>query len=163
MGKYGMTDVYKENLHKGTEYEDFVCDSLREKYGIIIQTYSSRKYQNEKGESAGGYEIKFDNLVSETGNLYFEVAEKSDLSLPEYSRSGIFRKDNTWLYLIGNHEYLWAFSKRQLRILYQSPKSWDAHKIKKKQTPTSIGFVLPVKEAEKWLCVYRFNLSEVKK
>ena len=155
-----MTDYYKDHIKQGKEYEDFVCDLLRRKYGIIIQIYSSRKYQAECGESAGGYEIKFDNRVKDTNNLYFEVAEKSDPKLSEYSRSGIYRKDNTWLYLIGNYDRLWAFSKRQLRLAYQNKAKWDAIGITPRQTPTSIGFTISVENAEKWLCIQRFEMSE---
>ena len=156
-----MTDYYKDHIKQGNEYEDFVCDQLRKKYGVIIQIYSSKKYQAERGESAGGYEIKFDNMVAKTGNLYFEVAEKSDANLPEYSKSGIYRKDNTWLYLIGNYELLWVFSKRQLQITYKDRKNWDRYGIVERQTQTSIGFTIPVEKAEKWLCIYRFNIAEV--
>lgn len=155
-----MTEAYKESLYKGKEYEDFVCDQLRRKHGIIIQIYSSKRYQAERGESAGGYEIKFDNMVSKTGNLYFEVAEKSDPNLSSYSPSGIMRQDNTWLYMIGNYECLWVFSKRQLKMLYKNREKWNAHGIEEKQTPTSIGFIYPVKYAEKCMCLMRFKLSE---
>lgn len=160
MGEYGMTEAYREHLLQGKEYEDFVSDQLRKKYGIIIQIYSSQRYQRDRGESAGGYEIKFDNKVKTTNNLYFEVAEKSDPSLPEYSPSGIMRKDNTWIYLIGNREYVWAFSKRQLQMLYKDKRAWNAHGIEEKTSPTSVGFIYPLDKAERYMCIQKFKLYE---
>ena len=116
MGKYGLTPYYIEKFEAGLEYQDYVADKLRKSDPcIILAPYSSRKYQNEHGESASGIEIKYDMRMKETGNLYFEVSEKSNADLLEYTASGIMRNDNTWLYLIGDYDQAFLFSKSQLR------------------------------------------------
>ncbi len=160
-----MTDnYYNDHLLAGNEYEDYVCTQLRKRYGIIIQIHSSKKYQNDIGESAGGFEIKFDDKVATTNNLWIEVREKSNPQIESYTPSGIMRSDNTWLYLIGNRETLWVFSKRQLRLLYQNKKSWDRLGIREIENnrKTSYGMLIPVKSAERWLCLNKFVLSEGK-
>ena len=48
-----MTEYYKGKLEAGLEYQDFIADELR-KDGIILGAYSSRKWQNERGESMSG-------------------------------------------------------------------------------------------------------------
>lgn len=160
MGKYGMTEYYKEKLEAGLEYQDFIADQLR-KFDpcIILGAYSSRKYQNEKGESASGIEIKHDMKMKETGNLYIEVAEKSNALLLDYTPSGIMRNDNTWLYLIGDYEQAFLFSKNQLKAIYADEQHYKQRGIYKRQIDTSIGFTLPIGYAKKFLCLYHFVFS----
>ena len=112
-----MNDYYKKKLREGLEYQDFVFDQLQHMEGmpIFLGAYASEKYQYEKGESPSGLEIKYDKRFHETGNLFIEIAEKSDASLPEYTPSGIMRNDNTWLYLVGDYEQAFIFPKKLLR------------------------------------------------
>lgn len=157
MGKHGMTEYYKEKLEAGLEYQDFIADKLRKgEPSIILGAYSSRKYQNERGESASGIEIKYDMLFKKTGNLYFEVAEKSNAALLDYTPSGIMHDDNTWLYLIGDYEQAFLFSKNQLKMVYANKAKWSANGIRARETPTSQGFTYPVRNAMKGMCLYHF-------
>ena len=58
MGKHGMTEYYREKLEAGLEYQDFIADQLRKSDPcIILGAYTSRKWQNEHGESSSGIEI----------------------------------------------------------------------------------------------------------
>lgn len=152
-----MNEYYREKMQAGLEYQDFIADQLRKATPcIILGAYSSTKYQFEKGESASGIEIKHDMLLKETGNLYIEVAEKSEEKVPDYSPSGIMRNDNTWLYLVGDYEQAFLFSKEQLKMVYADKKGWRARGIKLVQTPTSIGFLYPISSAMKGMCLRRF-------
>lgn len=149
-----MNEYYKSQLESALEYQDFVIKQLC-RYGIFIGAYSSRKYQYEVGESTCGIEIKHDDLMKRTGNVYIEVAEKSDASLPEYTLSGIFRKDNSWLYLIGDYTDAYMFSKWQLQHIYRVNKRnkengeplWEG--FTPRQTPTSIAFTYKIEAARK--------------
>ena len=105
-------DYYKKMLKKGLEYQDFVIEFLYHQ-GLPLITYSSEKYQIEKGENKLGVEIKFDDKFKETGNLFIEVEERRNEN-KKYVNSGIFRDDNTWLYVIGNYEWAFIFFKNQL-------------------------------------------------
>lgn len=158
---------YNEQLQMGLEYQDFVIEQLC-KHGIFIGSYSSRKYQNEKGESTSGIEIKYDGRMKETGNVYIEVMEKSDASIQNFTRSGIFRNDNTWLYLIGDYENAYMFSKRQLQKVYldnvQSKKNgrplWNG--IQFREISTSRGFTYNIEVAKNRGAVLRhFIFNEV--
>jgi hypothetical protein len=151
-----MTDEeYKkyreEQMKEGQEYQDFVCQQLLFKLGFPIVQYCSKKYQYEVGESACGFEIKHDKRLKETGNLYIEIAEKSKPSNEEYISSGIYRDDNSWLYLIGNYEKIYIFGKRHLRKIYEDPKREKT--LKRIEIPTSKGFLLSAKFAEESLCI----------
>lgn len=140
-----MTEYYKTQLEAALEYQDFVSDVLRRDYGIYLGVYNSRKWQQSKGESASGIEIKMDTRFAKTGNLYIETAEKSNASLSDYVESGVRRNDGTWLYLIGDYSEAFLFSKRQLRDVCAQPDEYHRKKgIRRTQTPTSIGYLFPV-------------------
>lgn len=159
-----MTGYYKEKLEAGLEYQDFIADQLRKAEPcIIVCAYGSRRWQNEHGESASGIEIKLDLNIQKTGNLYIEVAEKSSAELRDYTPSGILRRDNTWLYLIGDYEQAFLFSKTQLQMVYADEKRWGVRGIRRRQTPTSIGFTFPVKSALNGACIRRFTFTNATK
>lgn len=161
MGKYGMTGYYEQCLEAGLEYQDFVVDALRKcTPAILVLPYNSRKYQQNIGESASGIEIKFDNKMKETGNVYIEVAEKSNAAIADFTPSGIYRNDNSWLYLIGDYEQALLFGKKQLQLIYIDEKNYDKRGIKRKEKATSQGFTYPITNAIKsgmCLNVFKFN------
>jgi len=149
--KYNMTENYKKCLNKGLEYQDFVSDILINDLGISLTSYSSKSYQIVKGENRQGFEIKFDDRFKETGNLYIEIMEKSHPDNINYVNSGIYRNDNTWLYLIGDYENIFIFGKKHLQLMHTS------NKYKIVTTPTSIGFLVSLQEAERY-CLKRIEL-----
>jgi len=149
-----MTDLYRKNLRLGQEFQDFAVQQLY-KAGIVVVGYSSFKYQTEVGENVNGYEIKFDNRMSETGNVYFESGEKTNPNNSEYIASGIFRNDNTWMYVIGNYKIIYLCAKKSLRIFYERALERKRNKLNTiarfKETPTSQGMILPQKYVEEQL------------
>lgn len=148
-----MTPYYKEKLEQGLYYQDFVIEQLYSA-GLPLISYSSKKYQTMIGENKAGFEIKNDCQFRKTNNFYIEISEKSNADNREYVASGIYRNDNTWLYIMGDTETIYIFSKKQLQILHSS------HKYRTVQTATSTGFLLPVKDAEKH---YAIKVIEVNK
>ena len=94
---------YSEKLEQGLQFQDAVTQLLYQR-GIVVVGFASRKYQNEHGENMLGAEIKRDGNFRDTGNLYIEVAEKAHPSREHYTDSGIFRKDNSWLFCIGDEK-----------------------------------------------------------
>jgi len=148
-----MNEYYKNCLQKGLEYQDFVCNILIDELGISITSYSSIKYQNISGENRQGIEIKFDDKYNETGNIYIETSEKTNANNLNFVKSGIYRNDNTWLYLIGNYDEIFIFSKKYLKFLN------NTNKYRYVEIPTSKGFLLPKKDAEKY-CIYKIDIKK---
>ena len=148
-----MTENYKNMLLKGLEFQDFVTDILIKELGIALSTYSSIRYQNKKGENKQGFEIKFDDKYKDTGNIYIETAEKSNENNINYVDSGIYRSDNTWIYIIGNYQELYIFSKSHLVLMHKSKIYIE------KTTKTSKGFLIPQKDAEKY-CTKKIILPQ---
>jgi len=133
-------------IENGKVYQDFVVDACWNLLGLAIVQYSSVLYQQTVGESKTGAEIKHDEQFARTGNLWIEVEEKARPRPGPYVPSGIYRSDNTWLYIIGNYDHVFIFQKTLLQALYQSGK-W---RIIENNTKTSRGFLLSEQEANKW-------------
>ena len=110
---------------------------LLEMVGLPVDFYKTKREQYIYGESVQGVEIKFDGNFARTGNLYIEIAEKTAPSDTPYIGSGIFRKDNTWLYAIGNYEIIFLFLKKDLIKLFKNKKF-----LREVKTDTSKGFLL---------------------
>ena len=134
---------YNSQLKEGNEYQDYILNKFI-KNGICFINYSTRKYQNKYGENSAGIEIKLDKKFRETGNLYIETAEKSNPINVYYIKSGIFRNDNTWLYVIGDYDTHWIFSKKRLINIYKT------NIFRAVQTDTSQGYLLPISKANKY-------------
>ena len=143
---------YAKSLEIGLVFQDVVTQALYQR-GIVIVGYASRRFQIEKGENMLGAEIKRDDKFRKSGNLYLELAEKSHPDRAEYVASGIMRPDNSWLFVIGDEQTIWIFSTKYLRLLNEK-RDW-----RKVRTPTSIGCLMPIADAEKY-CVRRIDLTE---
>lgn len=164
-----MTEYYAKQLKVGKEYQDFAAIELN-KSGIIISLLTSEKYQRDYGESLAGIEIKFDGKTETTGNLYFETHEKIRKENTIWAESGILRKDNTWIYGIGNYKVLYLISKNSLLRLYNKQhklyphgkKTIDCYIERECGEGTSLGFTLPAEWVEKNMAakVLRFEQSE---
>lgn len=151
-----MTDYYREKKAEGEEFQDFAMMELY-RQGIVVTQFCSRKYQIEQGESHSGIEIKYDGRAHETGNLYFEFAEKSDPHNGTYVRSGFMRDDNTWLWCIGDYDNLWLIPKSTLQRLYGKVKRnrrqmERTYGITVRKTATSWGFTVPCGVVTNELC-----------
>lgn len=133
-------------IESGLLYQDFVVDVLHQTVGISVNQYASRFYQTQIGESRTGIEIKHDEKYSCTGNLWIELAEKAVPRPGVYASSGIKRDDNSWLYVIGNYDIIFAFPKVYLLALSESGR----YQQRENRTKTSVGFLLPDAHARKY-------------
>jgi hypothetical protein len=137
----------KDSFESGLQFQDFVAELFHDKLGVTITNYQSRGYQFGKGENKQGIEIKLDRDILETNNVSIEIAEKSRADLSEYTPSGIYRPDNSWLYVQGNYKIVFIFAKSTLLLLHQSGLYPD------KEKPTICKFHLPVADARKYAAV----------
>lgn len=130
----------------GGIYQDFVVDALSSLIGLHVQVYTSKVYQFSVGESRQGVEIKNDEKYATTGNLWIETGEKARPREGDYAKSGIYRGDNSWLYVIGNYDTIFVFPKTLLILLHRSGKYMQ----RENGTKTSIGFCLPNVDAKRF-------------
>ena len=148
--RYSSNNSGHENSFEvGNSFQDFVCLELS-KRNIVIQNINSKKFQFETGENLQGFEIKYDarctgdNNTIATGRLSIEIAEKTKAENLNYVPSGIYRDDNSWLYIQGNYMQFWVFGKKILRLLH------DTGRYKEHELPTVRKFYLPLKDADKY-------------
>lgn len=145
------------SYQSGLEFQDFVVDLLREELGIVITNYQSQRFQFGVGENKQGIEIKLDRDILRTGNVSIEIAEKSKAANLEFIPSGIYRSDNSWLYIQGNWDIVFIFAKNILRLLHKS------RRYKVDTLPTLKRFLLPIDEARKYASkVMELNTDEIK-
>jgi len=145
---------HKNSFEVGSEFADFVCIELA-KQGIILQNINTKKFQYETGENLQGFEIKYDSRHTGTGRLSIEIAEKTKGENLNWVDSGIFRGDNSWLYIQGNNDMFFIFAISMLRGLYRTGRyeiaEWP------KEYPTVKKYYLPHDDAIKYCArVFKF-------
>ena len=161
--KYKKENSGHENSYEmGNNFQDFVCMELA-KQNVILQNINSKKFQFETGENLQGFEIKLDNVCTGCGTpikwksgsarLSIETAEKSDRKNPYFVQSGIYRGDNSWLYIHGNYDMFWIFSVNMLRLLHKSGRYQEGHE------STIQKFYIPITQADKF-CAKKVVLVE---
>ena len=140
---------YEDRLAEGQKFEEYIGKLFFERFAINLD-FTGKDNQNLIGETLQGIEIKFDNRFKETRNIYIEVAEKTNPNNDEYVKSGIYREDNTWLYVIGDYQTIYMFSKKHLKLLKDK-----CHPV---NTPTSMGFLVPEFTADE-TCILKIDLT----
>lgn len=144
----------RNSFQDGLEFQDFACHALTSRVGLIIQNFSSRKWQFNVGENIQGIEIKQDQRCLETGRLSIEVAERSQNNPAiAWTPSGIRRQDNAWLYVQGNYQVIFIFAKNWLNRYYEEkrPEIFESRGTIRK-------FYLPISTAK--ICAAKVLLIE---
>jgi len=140
--------IHKDSLEVGAAFQDFVMETLM-RQNVVLQFYTSKERQYNIGESMQGWEVNLDNRFTDTGRLSIEIAEKTAAANTIWVPSGIYRNDNTWLYIHGNYEYFFVFLKKILIGLHKSGRYEEA------SIPTLRKFYLPISDANKYAHVIR--------
>lgn len=135
--------MHNNPLQVGAEFLDFVLVTLQP-MGLYLQPFTSKKWQYQKGESLQGWEVKYDRRCTETGRLSIEVAEKVKAANVKWVPSGIYRSDNTWLYIQGNYTCFYIFIKRFLVALHKTGR-YEEHE----EYGTVRAFYLPLAQVER--------------
>ena len=147
------SEYYKNKLSSGLEYQDFVAEELY-KLGLPIFNYSSKKYQIKYGENKLGVEIKHNEMFDSTGNLWIETKEKSNPDNPYYVDAGIYRNDNSWLYITGTRKVIYVFSKKFLRQLLECKK----YTLIENNRKSSWGYLMPRSDADMY-CIRKLEFK----
>ncbi|MDD5543879.1 MAG: hypothetical protein PHX83_11965 [Acidobacteriia bacterium] len=153
---------HDDSKEEGDAFADFVCIEMA-KDGIVLQNINSKKFQYQVGENLQGFEIKLDNRFNgfyppdkpATGRLSIEIAEKTKAENPNFIPSGIYRGDNSWLYIQGNYKEFFIFPIKLLRQLHGSGRYQEA------ELPTIKKFYLPLDDARKY-CAKRYIFDDNK-
>lgn len=145
-----LHDKYVANLEEAKEFELFASDAMSHGLYILPVVYRSRHFQTTYGETLTGIEFKHDKRFRETGNLFVETAESWHQDVLK-KPAGIYHESSPWLFVIGDYSTFWVFATRCLQ------RQHELGSYPPKTTPTSDGFLLPVRVADeiaarKWEC-----------
>jgi len=140
-----LNEYYESKLADGKNFEKFVYDVLKDTGLVVVKPHLTKEMQL-KGENSIGWEIKYDERMAETNNVYIEVAEKSDPKNNSYVKSGIYRDDNSWLWLIGDYSEIYIIQKNLLKILVETGKYRKVENNRK----SSIGYLIPKEIIKKY-------------
>ena len=143
-------DASPTSFRDGGEFEEFARDLMFERLGWWTDVYRSKHFQFGVGESRQGVEFKLDSRCTETGRLSIEVAEKANADSDVWVPSGIMRDDNTILYVQGNSEKVWIFSKKFLRQLFYARGPAVSEYGLVPSRPTVRRFFMPISDADKY-------------
>ncbi len=143
---------HKDSFKEGESFQDFCIDLFADRLNFIIQQYTTKKYQYEKGESRQGVEIKLDNRHTDTKRLSIEIAEKKLGTDIDWRPSGIYSHTNNLFYIVGNYQSVFLFSNKFLIQLHNTNRYDEA--THPKEYPTIKKYYLPLAEAEKY-CITR--------
>ena len=139
---------FGKSLERGREYEDYVSERLWG-LGLAVMTYGSYKYQ-EKGESLNGVEIKHEGVFRRTGRLYIECRQQKSTG---WELSGVFKRDNTWLWVIGDYDGFYLFTKIDLQMMHGSDDGlWQTEIFDEASTKNTSGYFLPT-EVGNYMCI----------
>lgn len=130
-------EIYNPRLVKGQKYQGFVAQLLLKLKNIVLTNLQSKYYQGTVGENMQGFEIKFDNKMADTGNVFIEIQQRYS-SDEEYWDSSLKRDDNAWMYCIGNYNVVFFFTKKILRKYLKEVNP----AIKENSEKTGKGFLL---------------------
>lgn len=130
-----------DSMEDGLKFQAFVKTKLAG-IGITVDYYEMREDQFSIGESEQGIEVKLDSRCTDTGRLSIEVAEKSRRSIGVWTPSGIYRKDNSTLYVQGNYKVFFVFKKSKLIELHGRYVDTEIYKLGTIKT-----FYLPIYHA----------------
>jgi len=137
----------------GKEFQKFVEKLFKEILLWDITCYKTRGEQFEIGENKAGVEIKWDEITETSKNVYIEYAEKARIRGGLYAFGGILKNDNSWLYVVGDKTRIFVFDINILRCIYKENRKKKKYSWIENRTKTSLGFLMPKKDARK-ICLF---------
>ena len=145
-----MKQDFQKDLKEGEDYQEFVTNILFIKLKLPILCYNHKEDQLKYGENPQGIEIKFDRMLEKTGNVYIETATLG------HPLDGIYKEnDESWLFIIGNYDKFYMFSRKTLIRMHVSGKF---RQVENKYNSSS-GFLLSGEDALEW-CEKRIVINE---
>jgi len=146
----GGSEYYEKSYASGKEFEKFATFLLLAVYYLPINVFKDAKSQMEIGESKQGFEFKRDLQFYKTGNIFIKTKTRSNPGEP-YRNSGIYKGDNSWVYVIGDFKTIFAFGINFLKLLHKTKRYRE---IIGGRRNTVCGFLIPEKDAIKYCEIY---------
>lgn len=145
----------KQKTEQGNDFQKLIEKLLKRFFDLSIQCFETKDEQYNIGENKIGLEIKYDDIIKETGNLFIEYAEKATKREGPYALGGILKNDNSWLYIIGDFKEIYCINIKTLRRMYEKNKKRTKYPWVENELKTSLGFLISKEKALK-ICLWWF-------
>ncbi len=145
-----LSKSYQEKLKIGLLYEDFCANVVWDLIKLPLTPMRTQFYQLRRGENAQGVEIKYQGKMEKYKSLYIETHEKRRPENKCFVESGVYRSDNTRLWLTGDFDILYLLPLKTLQMLSQDQR------FRRVEHETSKAFILPIEVADKH-CLKKFT------
>ncbi len=110
---------YGKRLIGGLTYQDKVTKAISDHMDISLTTFCSPLYQEKEGENAQGWEIKKVSQVKKKFRI--EVGSRPTIK-HDWKDSGVNKKDNSYMYIMGDDDDIYFFWKKMLIKLVNDEK-----------------------------------------
>jgi len=145
---------------RGINYERWVMPVIDEIEGRKVERYYDAYSQINISDNDALKEVKFDDRMSETLNLYIESEERREHNRGSMVPSGIMKPCKSTTYFIGNGEVAYDFDKKRFKkIIIENWKGIDTTYPQFRKVPTytngvqtSTGYLIPTWVADK-ICI----------
>ena len=132
---------YYECLHEAQEFEQFWCEVIEHKLHLKLTRIQAKENQAKfLCDTKEGFEFKHNRGMEKYKGVFIEVSQKMDKDDPDFMLSSISKRDNSWMYCIGDFTKLYFVPKKALVAEYESKK----YEIKPNKKKTALGFRLPL-------------------
>lgn len=151
-------EQFQKDLKRGEEYQKFIEEIFREKLGIVFSCYTTKSEQMRYGENRAGWEIKYCSPKwigrngKPSGNIFIETEAKNKDNT-RYIPGGINKEDNAWLFIVGDYDDIWIFSKKMLKTISHNKM------IINNSMGTAKGFLLNSEEIENY-SIHHIKINE---
>lgn len=142
---------YYMRLKEGEEFEKYWCELIKRKLCMTLTRVRSKNHQlRTLCDTQEGFEFKYDRKKALTKNFWIEVGQRPPNTEEEYRPSSLLRKDNSWMYCIGNLDVLYLIPKKTLLNEYRNGR----REVRENKRKTSKGFLISEKEARLLSALY---------
>lgn len=132
---------YDDCLKEAKRFEQFWCEVIEYKIHLSLTIIQAKENQAKfLCDTKEGFEFKHNTGMERYNGVFIEVSQKMDKDDKDFIPSSISKRDNSWMYCIGDFTKLYFVPKKALVTECESNK----YEIKPNREGTAIGFRLPL-------------------
>ena len=138
-------DDYFECLSTAQSFEQFWCEIINYKLHLSLTRIKAKENQSKfLCDTKEGFEFKHNTAIDTHEGVFIEISQKMKREDKDFMHSSISKKDNAWMYCIGDFKRLYLVPKKHLISEYESAK----YKIIPNIKGTGMGFKMPLSRLE---------------
>lgn len=136
---------YYPCLEAAQRFEQFWCEVINYKLHLNLTRIKAKENQSKfLCDTKEGFEFKHNTGIEQHDGVFIEISQKMKKTDKDFMNSSISKKDNAWIYCIGDFKRLYLTPKKYLISEYES----GCYKIIPNSKGTGMGFKLPIERLE---------------